>query len=90
MIKFTYTKKNKDVSNRVGLLVSSPSAVYGVLDISDIDPADQVTVNGLYTKYLAEREEVLKTLSDKYGLTNLFKSSYKNFLPEGMENIEVI
>lgn len=90
MIKFTYTKKNKDVSNRVGLLVSSPNKNYGILDISDLDIEDQKTVSDLYKKYCAERDLMLKTLSDKYCLTNLFENSFKNFSPEGMENIEVI
>lgn len=90
MIKFTYTKKNKEVSDRVGLIVTSPNNNYGIMDISDLSEDDQVTVSDLYSQYCEEREEVLAALSAKYGLTNLFKNSYKNFSPEGMSNIEVI
>lgn len=90
MIKFTYTKKNKEVSDRVGLIVISPNNNYGIMDISDLSEDDQVTVSDLYSQYCEEREQVLASLSAKYGLTNLFKNSYKNFSPEGMSNIEVI
>lgn len=90
MIKFTYTKKSKEVSDRVGLVMTSPNANYGIIDISDFSTEDQETVADMYAQYCEERDEVLATLSAKYGLTNLFKNSYKNFSPDGMSNIEVI
>lgn len=85
MIKFTYTKKNGEVSERVGLLVSSPNKNYGILDISDIE--DMVEVDAQYKLYCAERDELIATLNSKYGFNTL---PYKNFLPEGMSNIEVV
>lgn len=90
MIKFTYTKKSKEVSERVGLVVSSPNTNYGIIDISGLSGEDQANLSDIYLQYCEERDEILTTLSAKYGLTNLFKNSYKNFSPEGMSNIEVI
>lgn len=87
MIKFTYTKKNGEVSERVGLLVSSPNKAYGVLDISDLDTEQQAELDVAYKAYCAERDAILATLNTKYNISAL---PYKNFLPEGMSNIEVI
>lgn len=90
MIKFTYTKKNKDVSNRVGLVMSSPNSNYGIIDISDYSEEDQANVADMFAQFCEERDKVLADLSAEYGLANLFKNSYKNFSPECMSNIEVL
>lgn len=90
MIKFTYTKKSKEVSDRVGLVLASPNQNYGIVDISDFSEADQANLADMYAQYCEERDVVLADLSAKYGLTNLFQNSYKNFSPDGMSNIEVL
>lgn len=89
MITFTYTKKNKDVSNRVGLVASSPNKNFGIIDISDLDTPEQLTIDKLYKEYINERDELIANLNAKYNLTHLLKDNFKNFSPEGMSNIEV-
>ena len=51
MIKFTYTKKSKEVSDRAGLVVSSPNANYGIIDISDFSDEDQSNLADMYKQY---------------------------------------
>lgn len=86
MIKFTYTKKNGEVSERVGLLVSSPNKNYGVLDISDYTAEEQSELDTQFKLYQARKAELLAQLDEEFNIPK----SFKNFVPECMSDVEVI
>ena len=82
MLKFTYTKPTGEVSERVGLIVSSASKLDLMLDLSDCPVEEQFQIEQSWLEYKAAREE----LEAKYS----FKKYMKTFKPEGISNREVV
>ena len=86
MIKFKYTKKNGEISNRTGVILSSPSKHYGILDLSELDVDEQKTFIDIYEQFLEEKT----LLEEKYGIKQYIKQYFKNFNPEGIQDVVVI
>jgi|WetSurMetagenome_2_1015567.scaffolds.fasta_scaffold18012_4 hypothetical protein len=76
MLKFTYTKPNGDISERVGLVVRKPTDNYSMLDITDLDESERAAVVENYRIYLEEEKQLRDDL--------LLNSFWKNFKSERM------
>ena len=79
MIKFTYTKPNGDISERVGIVVHKPTDLYSILDLSELDEDELLEFNADYEKYMEEVKKLRKLYSiDLY---------WKNFKAERMSEV---
>lgn len=79
MIKFTYTKDNGDVSERVAIVLAKPSQNYLVLDISSVPPSELAYISEQLEAYELAKKNMLKSFGlDKY---------VKSFKPAGMSNV---
>lgn len=90
MIKFKYKKANGEISNRTGIVISSPAKHYCMFDLSDLMEDEQTTFNDIYEQYLEEKKSVLEELDAKYGVQSMIKKYFKNFNPEGIQDVEVV
>lgn len=79
MIKFTYTKPNGEISERVGIVVHRPTDLYSILDLSELDADELMAWQDEFHQYQKE----LKELRAKYGL-DLY---WKNFKSERMTDL---
>lgn len=83
---FTYTKKDKSVSDRVLLAMGSPTNKYSGIDLTELDPV----VANEFTKAAAElHTKYLKDLQDLQVSFDL-KHNYRQFLEEGVSNLEEV
>ena len=90
MIKFKYKKANGEISNRTGIVVSSPAKHYSILDLSDLTEDEQASFNDIYEQYLEEKSILLEELDAKFGIQNMIKKYFKNFNPEGIQDVEIV
>jgi hypothetical protein len=79
MLKFTYTKPNGDISERVGLVVRKPTDNYSILDITDLDDNERAAVVENYRIYLEDEKQLRDDL--------LLNSFWKNFKSERMTDL---
>jgi hypothetical protein len=79
MIKFTYTKPNGEISERVGIVVHKPTDLYSILDLSELDKDELSTMQETFKQYETELRELRK----KYGL-DLY---WKNFKADRMSEV---
>lgn len=80
MLKFTYTKPNGEVSERVAIVVHEPSDNFLMLDLTELEPLEMAIIEKDYAEYSKE----LKMLREKYNLNYYFK----NFKATRMSDIE--
>ena len=90
MIKFKYKKSYGEISNRTGIVVSSPAKHYSILDLSDLTEDEQASFNDIYEQYLEEKAALLEELDTKFGIQSMIKKYFKNFNPEGIQDVEIV
>lgn len=83
---FTYIKKDKSVSERVLLTMGNPSNKYSGIDLTELDP---VIANEFTDKAIKLHTNYLKSLQDLQVEYDL-KHSYRQFLEDGVSNLEEI
>lgn len=79
MIKFTYTKADGSVSERIAFVIAKPQPNFLVLDISNVPMNELELIADRLTKYQVAQKNMLKSFGlDKY---------VKSFKPAGMSNV---
>jgi hypothetical protein len=82
MLKFTYTKANGTVSERVGLIVKPAEVNDLIMDLTDLSDQERNRVENDWNEYKLLHEALL----DKFSFVKYFK----NFKPSGISDREVI
>ena len=82
MLKLTYTKDNGDISERYGLIVSDPSKLAMMLDLTGLSESERKEVE---LEWVAYKADVAK-LKSKYSVFNYIKS----FKQEGISNRQLV
>ena len=83
LMEFTYTKKDKSVSQRALLVTSEPQSNYMGIDVSDVDVNDLPEIAHLMSK---AKEEYLSKLAEIFAGFDI-KHNYRQFIPANMTNV---
>lgn len=89
MIKFKYKKANGEVSDRVGIVMSSPIKNYSILDLTNASAEERTEVLKAAEAFFAEKKQVLDALEVKYRMDEYVSRYFKHFKPEGLSDWEV-
>ena len=84
--RFTYTKENKDVTNRYVVVISEPKENFLVYDMSDLTEDQIDYFLEAIQKSEDYREEALKEFEDVTGIK--VNSLWRSFKPGGIEWVE--
>jgi hypothetical protein len=86
VLSFKYTKKDKDISNRVFIPLATPNgnSYFGV-DISELEPVDQVTFAQEMQAIEDARFDLIEALMEKNDIAH----NFRNFLPAKMSELIV-
>ena len=89
MIKFKYTKANGDTSDRIGIVLASPSVNYSILDLSDLPETELDEVNQKFNEYQKRLKELRAELEAELGIS-VYMKRFKAFKPAGITDVENI
>lgn len=76
MLRFTYTKKNGDVSDRNLVVFNKPSDTYFGIDVTDVEASTRKQLEGIMARHQSELDQFL---ADRELTRN-----YRTFLKEGI------
>ena len=82
---FTYTKTPTDITDRVVIVLSTPSNKYFGIDVSDLDMEDQALVDEEIRRATESYNDRIKEIMTKFDI----RTNYRSFLLEKMSNIIV-
>jgi hypothetical protein len=83
ILSFTYTKSPTDITERVYIPLAVPNKNYFGIDITELEPVDQVALVEEIEALDVERKCQLDEIMTRYDI----KTNYRSFCPEKMSNI---
>ena len=82
-ITFKYTKADNKVSNRVLFVTSEPAPFVSGVDISELEPVDQVSYLNEVAKVQQIYQDMLAEINREFDVVK----NFRQFKPESMTNI---
>jgi len=83
ILKFKYTKKIDDVSERVFIPLTQPAMLYSGIDVTNLEPELQAKVIQELAEVINERDLAIGAKIAEFGL------GFKSFMPAKMDDIDI-